>query len=208
MKGLLLKDVYMMAKYCRAYLLIAIVFVAVSFVGNDNLFLVFYPCIMCGIIPVNLLGYDERSRWLSYSETMPYTKAQIVSAKYLIGLGAQMVMMVITGGAQAIRMIIQGEGQIETFMVMLMLLLIISLISSAISLPFMFKLGVEKGRMAYYIIVGVVCAGSVVSSRLLSDGIQTEISSNGILPLLCLVIIVLYALSWYMSIVFYKKREL
>ena len=119
-----------------------------------------------------------------------------------------MVMMVITGGAQAIRMIIQGEGQIETFMVMLMLLLIISLMSSAISLPFMFKLGVEKGRMAYYIMVGVVCAGSVVPSRLLSDGIQTEISSNGILPLLCLVIIVLYALSWYLSIVFYKKREL
>ena len=208
MKGLLLKDVYMMAKYCRAYLLIAILFIAISFAGNDNMFLVFYPCIMCGIIPVNLLGYDERSRWLSYSETMPYTKAQIVSAKYLIGLGAQMVMMIITGGAQAIRMIIQGEGQIETFMVMLMLLLIISLMSSAISLPFMFKLGVEKGRMAYYIMVGVVCAGSVISSRLLSDGIQTEINSNGILPLLCLVIIVLYALSWYLSIVFYKKREL
>lgn len=208
MKGLLLKDIYMMAKYCRAYLLIAILFIAISFAGNDNMFLVFYPCIMCGIIPVNLLGYDERSRWLSYSETMPYTKAQIVSAKYLIGLGAQMVMMVITGGAQAIRMIIQGEGQIETFMVMLMLLLIISLMSSAISLPFMFKLGVEKGRMAYYIMVGVVCAGSVISSRLLSGGIQAEISSNGILPLLCLVIIGLYALSWYLSIVFYKKREL
>ena len=64
MKGLILKDIYMMMKYCRAYLLIIIVFTAVSFVDNGNLFLVFYPTILCGMIPVNLLSYDERSRWL------------------------------------------------------------------------------------------------------------------------------------------------
>ena len=34
MKGLLLKDWYMMKKYCRAYLLIAVVFIAVS-LGNE-----------------------------------------------------------------------------------------------------------------------------------------------------------------------------
>lgn len=36
MKGLLLKDWYMMKKYCRAYLLIAVVFIAVSLFSNDN----------------------------------------------------------------------------------------------------------------------------------------------------------------------------
>ena len=81
MKGLLLKDLYMMRKYCRSYLLIAVVFIALSFASNQNLFFVFYPCLLCGMIPVNLLGYDERSRWLQYSGTMPYTRAQIVSCK-------------------------------------------------------------------------------------------------------------------------------
>ncbi|MDE7281371.1 MAG: ABC-2 transporter permease, partial [Ruminiclostridium sp.] len=67
MKGLILKDLYMTVKYCRIYLLIAVVFIAVSFVGNDSLFFIFYPCLFCGMIPVSLLGYDERSRWLQYS---------------------------------------------------------------------------------------------------------------------------------------------
>ncbi len=204
MKGLLLKDLYMMKKYCRAYLLIAIIFIAVSFASSENLFFVFYPCLLCGMIPVNLLGYDERSGWLQYSETLPYTKRQIVSGKYLIGLGSQVAMLLITGIAQAIRMSLDGAFELKGYTVIMMLLLILSLITSSISLPFMFKLGVEKGRTAYYIMIGVVCAGSIISSSLL----QQEITLNTVLPIICLVGIGIYALSWYLSIIFYKKREI
>ncbi len=208
MKGLLLKDLYMMKKYCKAYLLITVVFIAVSFASSENLFFVFYPCLLCGMIPVNLLGYDERSRWLQYSETMPYTKEQIVSGKYLIGLGTQVSVLLITGIAQAIRMRVSGAFMLGEYLVLMMLLLIMSLLASSITLPFMFKLGVEKGRMAYYIMIGIVCAGSIIASNLLSGGFQAEVKLNGILPFICLVGIGLYALSWYLSIVFYKKREL
>ena len=208
MKGLILKDLYMMKKYCKAYLFLVIIFIAVSFVGDTNLFFIFYPCMLCGMIPVNLLGYDERSRWLQYSETMPYTKQQIVSGKYLVGLGTQIAMILVVGIAQAIRMSIGGTFILGEYLVLMMLLLIMSLLASSITLPFMFKLGVEKGRMAYYIMVGVVCAGSIISSNLLSGGIQSEIKLNGVLPIICLVGIGIYALSWYLSIVFYKKREL
>lgn len=208
MKGLLLKDLYMIKKYCKSYLFIVIVFIAVSFAGSENLFFIFYPCMICGMIPVNLLGYDERSRWLQYSETMPYTKGQIVSGKYLIGLGTQVSVLLVTGISQAIRMSISGTFILGEYLVLMMFLLIMTLLASSITLPFMFKLGVEKGRMAYYIMIGIVCAGSVISSNLLSGGFQDEIKLNGILPIICLVGIGIYVLSWYLSIVFYKKREL
>jgi len=208
MKGLLLKDLYMMKKYCRAYFIIAVVFIAVSFASNENMFFVFYPCLLCGMIPVNLLGYDERSRWLQYSETMPYTKGQIVSGKYLIGLGAQVVVVLVTGIAQAIRMSVSGTFVFGEYLVLMMLLLTMALLASSVTLPFMFKLGVEKGRMAYYIMIGIVCAGSMISSNFLSGGMQEKIELNGILPIICLVAIGVYVLSWYLSIAFYKKREL
>lgn len=126
MKGLLLKDWYMMKKYCRSYFLIAAVFIAVSLFGNDNLFFIFYPCLLCGMIPVNLLGYDERSRWMQYSGTMPYTKAQIVSAKYLIGLLAQVTMLIVTGIAQGIKMTVAGNFVFGEFVVLMLLMLIVS----------------------------------------------------------------------------------
>ena len=208
MKGLLLKDLYMAMKYCRAFLLIAVVFIAVSFVGNSNLFLIFYPCMLCGIIPVTLLGYDERSGWLQYSETMPYTRGQIVSGKYLIGLFAQIAMLILTGIAQAVRMSNSGAFDFNEYAVLMVLLITMSLIASSISLPLMFKLGVEKGRMAYYIMIGVVCTASVILSNILSGETPTEIKFDGVLPIICIIAIGIYALSWYMSIVFYKKREL
>lgn len=208
MKGLLLKDLYMMKKYCRSYLLIAVLFIALSFASSENLFFVFYPCLLCGMIPATLLSYDERSRWLQYSETMPYTRGQIVSGKYLIGLGAQVVMLLVTGIAQAIRMSIGGMFRFNEYIVLMMMLLIMASITSSFALPFIFKLGVEKGRMAYYIMIGVICAGSLIFSKLLSNGIQTEIKLNGVLPIICLVGIGLYALSWYLSVVFYEKREI
>lgn len=109
MKGLLLKDWYMMKKYCMAYLLITVVFLAVSCV-SDNIFFTFYPCLLCGMIPINLLSYDERSGWIQYSGALPYTKKQIVSSKYLVGLFSTLAVMAITVVVQAIQMNVANGG--------------------------------------------------------------------------------------------------
>lgn len=208
MKGLLLKDWYMMKKYCRAYLLIAVVFIAVSLFSNDNMFFVFYPCLLCGMIPINLLGYDERSRWMQYSGTLPYTKTQIVSGKYLIGLLSQITILVATGVAQAAKMLIAHNFELGDFAVLMLLMLIVSTLTSSICLPFVFKLGVEKGRTAYYIMIGFVCGASVLASSILRRQLISEIKPNLILELVAVVGICVYILSWYLSIVFFKKREI
>lgn len=208
MKGLLLKDWYMMKKYCKAYIAIIVVFIAVFLVSNDNLFFVFYPCMICGMIPVNLLGYDERSHWVQYSGTMPYTKAQLVSGKYLIGLLAQLTILVVTGVVQAAKMIIAGDFIIGDFAVLMLLMLIVSMLIPSISLPFIFKLGVEKGRTAYYVMIGFVCGVSALVSSLFRGQLGMEIKPNLVLAILAVVGIGMYILSWYLSIVFYKKRDI
>ena len=205
MKGLLLKDLYMIKKYCKSYLFITMLFIVISFASSENLFFIYYPCLLCGMIPVNLLGYDEHSRWMQYCETMPYTKSQIVSGKYIIGLGTQVIVLLVVGISQAIRMSINGTFLIGEYLVIMMLLLTMALVASSITLPFIFKLGIEKGRMAYYIMIGIVCAGSIVSSKILTNMIRVDIN---LLPITCVLGIIIYAFSWYLSIVFYKKRQL
>lgn len=187
MKGLLLKDWYMLKKYCRSYLLIAAVFIAVSLFSNDNLFFIFYPCLLCGMIPVNLLGYDERSRWMQYSGMMPYTKTQIVSAKYLIGLLAQVTMLIVTGIAQGIKMTVAGNFVFDEFVVLMLLMLIMATLTSSISLPFIFKLGVEKGRAAYYLMIGCVCGGSAVASSFFREQLVAKGEPNAILAVLAII---------------------
>ena len=208
MRGLLLKDWYMMKKYCRYYLFVSIGFILLSMMSSGNMFFIFYPCVLCGMIPVNLLGYDERSRWTEYVGTLPYTKTQIVSAKYLIGLFTQIAMLTVICITQGIKMGVEGTFVLKEFLVIMMLLLIMASVASSLTLPFIFKYGVEKGRGAYYVMIGVACAGSIIATTIYKEGLQNEIQLNGVLPIACLIGIGIYVLSWYLSVAFYKKREL
>jgi len=208
MKGLLLKDWYMMKKYCRMHLFIVAFFLAASFLSQDNLFFVFYPCLLCGMIPVNLLAYDERSRWMEFSAAMPYTKAQIVSGKYLIGLCTQLSILVVTGIVQAVKMVIAGEFAAGEYAILMILMLIVSLLTSSISLPFVFKLGVEKGRTAYYVMIGFVCGASYLASGLLSGQLALDVKPDPMLTIAVVAGIGIYLASWYGSIVFFQKREI
>lgn len=209
MKGLLLKEFYMIIKYCKTYFLILAMFILLSFTAkNDNLFFVFYPCLISGMIPVTLLSYDEHSKWNKYCGTLPYTKTQIVSAKYWIGILIQATVLLLSSITQSIRMHINHSFQWEDYLLLLSLLFTISCVASSLSLPFMFKYGVEKGRIIYYIMIGFVCTSSVLASEFFANNLQSEISFSALLILFCIVGIGIYTLSWYLSVLFYKKREI
>ena len=207
MKGLLRKDLYMMGKYCRSYLLLVIVFLCVSVFSSDNLFFVFYPSLSSGMIPVSLLAYDERSRWVQYSGTLPYSKGQLVSGKYIIGLMAQIAVLIATGIAQAIRMKMNGIFQWNDFAALMLVIFSMAAVISSISLPFMFRWGVEKGRIAYYCMIGFVCAAGYLGSVFFTDSTRLAVSQGALMAILTLTGIAVYAASWLAAIALYRKRE-
>ena len=81
-------------------------------------------------------------------------------------------------------------------------------ITSSITMPFIFRWGVEKGRIAYYVMIGFVCAGSVLAGPFLQTQAQAELSDVAFFALLALIGVGVFSLSWYLSILFFRKREL
>lgn len=207
MKGLLIKDLYMIKKYCKLQLLFVAFILAGSLV-TTNVFFIFYPCLISGIIPVTLLSYDELSKWNEYSAALPYKKSQLVSVKYIIGMSAQVLVFIISGVIQAVKMNIDGTFALNNFLILMATLLVISFLMPSITLPFMFKLGAIKGRIAYIVMIFVYFAGVGAFSAYLVDGYIQIISFSDILTIVCIAVIVLYVLSWRLSIAFYKNREL
>lgn len=207
MKGLLLKDFYLSWRYCRAFLVIVAVFLAVSFTGDDNIFFLIYPIMIASVIPMTLVSYDEHDKWTAYSGTLPYTRAQLVSTKYLVGMCFGSVAFLISMAATTVRML-TGEGFVlEQFALVGTALLVLGCLGPALILPYVFKYGAEKGRVAFYITVGVF---SGVAAVLAGMGFQIQGLSSGLWPLAVVagVSILLYALSWWLSIRFYQKRDL
>lgn len=206
MKGLLLKDFYLFWRYCRSFLLICLAFAGAS-VFSENFFFVYYPSLLMGILPMTLQAYDEREKWTVYSGTLPYTKAQLVSAKYLMGVilvGLTTVFMVI--GAQGLRMILMGPVLLDDIIYVSVFMLAVGLASPALTMPFVFRFGTEKARLAYYCIVGVICATGTIAS--IDSDISVSLNGPTGLLLVGAAAAVLYALSWMLSIHFYENREL
>lgn len=203
MKGLLLKDFYLMMKYCRIFLVAVIFFIGISYMQGDSTFL-FYPAIMIGMIPMTLYSYDEREKWDTYSILLPYTRAQLVSAKYITGLlcvAGVIAMVAIT----QLFLFPHTLGMQECAST-LALMLILGLFGPSFLLPFVFKLGAEKGRIAYYIVFFLcfLLCGVLINSDVRTIWLYNHLGTGT----LSVAMLGIYCASWLLSIALYQKREL
>ena len=214
MKGLLLKDLYMSEKYCRVFLLIVVVFFGMSLMSGPGFFLLAYPCILMGLIPASLISYDEREKWDVYSGTLPCSRRQLVSCKYLVGLIGELPVICTTTVLYALGLFRMGAFDPHAVLGMAAVFLLLGLIGPAATLPFMFRFGAEKGRIAYFAVIILLCGVSAAFGSIqIPDG-ETLLEAGIFLPqagvslFLAVLAVLLYAGSWKLSIAFYKKREL
>ena len=201
MKGLMKKEFLMLWRASRAFGLICVVFIAMSAISQDNIIFLFMPIMISGLLPSTLLSYDERCKWQEFSGALPVSRAQLVSAKYLLGLGCMTAILMLT----LIVHLIVRRFPTQTLLTMLGGICGLSLFISAVSLPMMFKFGVEKGRLWYYATLVLVGGTSGASA-----GVATDFFNEGLPSYVWIIFVfgvVIYALSWLLEIRFYQKRE-
>ncbi len=215
MKGLLLKDLYMSEKYCRVFLLIVVVFFGMSLMSGPGFFLLAYPCILMGLIPASLISYDEREKWDVYSGTLPCSRRQLVSCKYLVGLIGELLVICITTVLYALGLFRMGAFDPHAVLGMAAVFLLLGLIGPAATLPFMFRFGAEKGRIAYFAVIILLCGVSAAFGSIQGSGVgENALTAGIVMPqagvsfFLAVLAVLFYAVSWRLSIAFYKKREL
>lgn len=198
MKGLLLHDWYQAKKYCRVMGIMAVFFL-VLYVASPQPFCLIYPCMLMSMLPIALLSYDEKTGWQRYCQNFPLKKGQYVSEKYLTGLLATMAVSLVGMLLLAVQCM-RGQLPIKEAQALGLSMIAVELLSPALTLPFVFRFGAEKGRMAYYLVIG---GGGAAAMLFLRDGLQPSLP----VALLCMGAIVLYALSWGLSKKLYEKRE-
>lgn len=201
MKGLLLKDCYVIFKQARI-LLIMTLFLALMPTGA----MFSYALCYAAILPISALGYDERAKWDQMAAAMPYTKKQLVTGKYFIGYGAVLAVTLLICVSRSIYAAVNHRGT-ETAEIQSLVIFTacIALCMMAVCLPIMFKIGVEKGRMIYiFLIVGLTIFCST-STELLMNGnaILTQMSMGKITMILVAVTIILNLISVKISEKFY-----
>ncbi|MGI6753295.1 MAG: ABC-2 transporter permease [Eubacteriales bacterium] len=202
MKGLLLKDYYALTKQMKFFILLIIIFACLPGLSVSS-FALFYAA----MLPITALAYDERSKWDNLAVMMPYTAANIVQSKYILGYIAVMAAGLLSASASIIAGYINHVVlETETY-ISILIVTCVAVIFQALNLPFMFKFGVEKGRLAFFIFIGAcVAVGLVFGNRLME--ILSSVSNSPTLVLLIalIVTVVINIISIRVSTVLYKKR--
>ena len=208
MKALIYKDLVAVWKYCRRYLFLCGAMLVLSVFLEEYTFLQMYPLLLIGSLGSTLIAYDERDHWDRQVLTMPVTRKQYVTAKYLTCLLLQGPVLVLTAGAHGLRLGMSGIFLGEVFWADVGVMLLLGSASASLILPFVFRNGSEKGRMAYLIVIAAVFAMTAVSAvvvkKLNLSELAVQLPASVVMAALAAA---LYPASWALSVYWYGKRE-
>ena len=201
MKALILKDTYVIWRQMKYFLILILIFSALPS-GFNNAFAVIYAA----MLPYTALAYDERSKWDQLAAMMPYSTRDMVLGKYVFG-------WLCIGAAAVLSGLLQMALSLVVDRVFLPGVMVLSVLGAvcilAISLPLMFRMGVEKGRLAMFLVIFLVCgAAGAIAHIAESVGSGTVFAFQGpVLGVTLLAALVLTAVSVPLSMRFYTKRQ-
>ncbi|MGN1121330.1 MAG: ABC-2 transporter permease [Eubacteriales bacterium] len=211
MKGLLKKEFYVFSARGRAVLLVSILFLICSLQNPASFYFAVFPVIILSNGALTTLAYDERCAWQTYAGVLPISVRTRVYAKYLFSLvlicGYTAVYAVIRNawlflsGSTAV-----GYGTMTPLYVML-----VGLIVPCVLYPLMFRFGVERGRIFYYIVIFAAAIGTTVFSNFtLTEAREAEQVVQGgtyVFAAAALAVgAVLFFLSARLSALLYERR--
>lgn len=168
MKALLLKNWLTLRKGNPLFLAFLILY---SIIGAFTSNPVFYGCfiaLLCALMPKTVMAFDERSGWERYSAALPLSRKKQVGAIYVLSLLTSLAGTALFCGLRAVLMLDPGRFPESIPMPLLIaMMLITSLLMCAFNYPFIFKLGVEKGRTSmmiaavFAVLLGILAFGAL-----------------------------------------------
>lgn len=204
MRALLMKDCYTLWKQLRIFIVVMLVITV--FNGTfGNLFIVVWAAMM----PYTAMAYDERSRWDQLAAMMPYSIRDIVLSKYLLG-------WLCCGAAALFSLAVQSILTVLRFPMAALdptanlLGFCASLCVLSLTLPLMFRFGVEKGRLVMFLLIFLVCG---TAGALGTITVSVDRTAGGIhgpfaffMFILPVAAVVLTAVSIPLAMRLYQKR--
>ena len=206
MKGLFYKDVLMLTRSFRAYLAMTLFFIILATIRPDNSFWAVYGTFFFVTLVSSLMAVDEQSRWLSYCDILPLKRRDIINERYLLSLILTAVLVVLF----LILSLIFRHADMPTVLVTAGMMVALSLLAISVSMPINVKFGTAKGQMVRMtvIIVMVACGMFIINYAGPITAILLQVKASVLLFSAAAFIVLIFALSWLLSIRIYEKKNL
>ena len=198
MKGLLLKDFYTTkANILVALLSCLVMAIGLSFVISPSVVIILVAIPLSMTVSGTIIS-DKKNKWTQYSVTLPVSKKQIISSKYIAYLFWVIVGLIV--GTLICLAVLKITNTTDNYMnIFIGFSIIISLLSGSIIMPCNFILPEEQS------IIGTILAYSLTSGILalsifgLNQIFNVRENMNMTLVICCIISAVIYIISWIIS---------
>ena len=172
MRGLLYKDAVTLMKQLKLFLMMILIFAVIP--GYN---LITFALVYCAMLPFSAMAYDERSKWNRLAAMLPYSDVQLVLCKYILGWLSVLSATLIAAVAQFAVLLIRGaQAELAAMLLTLVVSASASLILLALSLPFLYRFGVERGRMIFIVAIVLGVVGVTLFSNVISFDLNSAFS--------------------------------
>lgn len=209
-KGILIKDISIIKSQLLIVIGIIIFYIAATALSKDTAYVASfagsYNVVLMTMLPVTLLGYDEKNKWGRYSAAMPVSRKANVVSKFVVMLGMSAINAVVLG----IVFYITGRGDMVTFIIAI---LGASLFTGSLVTVLAYKFGSNNAR---FIFIGVLLIAFIFIAysakynfALIGNGISFDIGGIKMIALGFFAFSVLVSLACMMaSIRIYENKDL
>ena len=211
MSGLLVKEYYILRRYMKQYVILFIFFGVLSVYQDSAVyFQAMVTMSMCMLVFTGM-SYDATAGWDKFVMTMPVSRKDVVRSKYIscvtYAVGAVVLgtlFSIVIGGIHPM-----GDSNPILTVIMAATLLCLTFVIYSILIPLIYKLGVEKARILMVAVIMIpifaILGGSEYLPETALDFIEQH--TNLIAAVGVVLCILMYIISYYISVGIFSKKE-
>lgn len=208
MVGLIKKDLLMIKSNLKMVLIMIVVFFIMSLQGEFDIS--FVPPFIVVMLFMSTFSYDEFNKWDAYAVTLPNGRKNVVKSKYVASLILTIVTIILTIILNSLVGLINNNLEFDKFISTIMGCVFGVILIQSIMYPFIFKYGMEKGRIGLFVISFAIVGIIGLLSSVLKINIPTNVVTffdNYWFVIIPLISIVLLLISYKISEKIYLKKE-
>lgn len=153
MTGLVLKDILVMRKTLKTYVLFLIFYALLAVMGIFDVSIITSMIqVIIMLLPISAFSYDEQAEWDRYAMALPSGRHCVVSARYLFAL-LMVLGAAVFGLVVCVFLAILNSGSLAESLATVLVSLGVGLLITDIILPLNYKLGPERARPYLYAVV-------------------------------------------------------
>ena len=213
MNGLLKKEWYIMAKQMRFWIVLMLVYSALSVTGVwGSGMMSAMVCVILFTAPMSLFTQDRMSHWDAFAAALPNGRRAAVKARYLFSLALALFCIVLVMACSALLYLL-GLAENANWAELLVtggFSVFLSLFFISILMPLLYRFGPDKARIMIIIVYLFVFLGVIGFFMILPEGTVENLETKFYLLLPVVLLVVLAAalcLSYRISLAIHQKQE-